>query len=88
MILCFFMIDALMELFSKSSFLFYHKNIYLLIYLFRSHPRYMEVPGPGVEFKLQLCPILQPWQHWILIPLHQAGNQTCASVVTQAAADP
>ena len=44
------------------------------------HPQYMEVPGPGVESKLQL------WQCWILNPLLRAGDWTWASAATGAAA--
>ena len=40
------------------------------------HPWHMEVPGSGIESKLQLQPMLHLLQHWILNPLHQAGDRT------------
>ena len=47
----------------------------------------MEVPRPGIRSEPQLQPEPQVWQHQILLdPLtHCAGNQPCASAVTQAA---
>ena len=61
------------------------------------HPRYMEVPRPGVESKLQLpayttatatsalshvCNLHHSsWQHRILNPLSEARDQTCNLMV-------
>ena len=36
------------------------------IFYFLATPWHMEFPGPGTRSELQLQPILQPWQHWIL----------------------
>ena len=46
------------------------------------HSWHMEVPGPGIKSKLQLQCTPQPQQCWILNPLRQAGDQTCASAAT------
>ena len=45
-------------------------------FLFQPHPQHIDVPRPGTESKLQLQPTPQLWQHWILIPAHQAGEHT------------
>ena len=34
----------------------------------------MEVPGPGIKSQLQLQPMPQLRQYWILIPLYHIGN--------------
>ena len=47
------------------------------------HLWHMEVPGPGIESKLQLQPTPQPWQHRILNPPHRAGDRTWASAATR-----
>jgi len=59
------------------------KEIYLNLFIGagRTHPQLMEVPGPGIESEPQLQ------QHRILNLLCQAGDQTCASAVTRAAAE-
>ena len=52
----------------------------------------MEVSRAGIESELQLQPVpqllsvSQLWQCWILNPPHWAGDQTCTSIVTWAAA--
>ena len=51
------------------------------------YPGHMEVPGPGIKSEPQLQPKLQPWQQWILNPLHQARDQTCTSAATRAATE-
>ena len=42
----------------------------------------MEVHWPGIESELQLRPMPQLQQRWILNPLSQARNRTCASSET------
>ena len=45
----------------------------------------MEIPGPGIESELQLWPVLQLQQHWILLNrLCWAGDWTGSSTATQA----
>ena len=44
----------------------------------------MEVPGPGTEYETQLQPEPQLWQHRYFNSLHQDGDETPASAVTQA----
>ena len=51
----------------------------LLFFFFRLPPRHTEVPGPGIKSELQLQPMLQLQQCWILNPLHQAGGIEPAS---------
>ena len=51
-------------------------------FFYRLHPQHMEVPRPGVESELQLQSMPQLWQHQILNPLYQAGDQTHASATT------
>ena len=46
---------------------------FFFLFLFQLHLQYTEVPGPGIESKLQLQ------QHQILNPLHWAGDGTGAS---------
>ena len=45
-------------------------------FLFLLHPQYMEVPGPGIKSKMQLWPMFQLWQCWILNPLHRSTNSS------------
>ena len=44
------------------------------------HPQHTEVPGPGIQSKLQLQPM--PWllQHWILNLLHRRGNSVTQKI--------
>ena len=46
--------------------------------------RYMEIPQPGIESEMQLQPLPQLWQCWILNPLCWAGDWTHTSATTQA----
>ena len=39
-------------------------------------PEAYEVPGPGIQSKLQESSMWQLWQCWILNPLHWAKDQT------------
>ena len=39
---------------------------YCLFFNLWSHSRHRECPGPGIESMLQLQPMPQLWQHWIL----------------------
>ena len=49
-----------------------HTHIYIYIHIYM--PWHIEVPGPGTEFKLQLWPTPQLWQHQILNSLCRAEN--------------
>ena len=51
-------------------------------FFFNAAPWHMEVLRPGTKSEppLGLMPQLQ--QQWILNPLHQAGDQTCAATDT------
>ena len=65
------------------------KNIYPTLFCFfflRLHPRRMEVPRPGNEFKPALRPTLQLRQLRSFNPMHRAGNWTHTSSVNWAAA--
>ena len=42
---------------------------------------FMDVPGPGIESELELRPMPQLQQCWILNPLCQARDQTCITVL-------
>ena len=44
------------------------------LFLFLPCPRHMEVPGRGIRSKLQLQPMPQLQQCWILNPLCRSGN--------------
>ena len=54
----------------------------LFIYLF--YLRHTEVPGPGIEFVLQLQPI-SGYNGCFKLP-HQARDQTCTSIMTRITA--
>ena len=56
---------------------FNNDTSYIFCFLFFQPPLWhMEVPRPGSEPEPQLRPLPQLWQHWILNPLCQAGDQT------------
>ena len=52
---------------------------FFFFFLFMLHLQHREVPGPGVESKLQLGPVPQPWQHWI-----QAASVIIATACSNA----
>ena len=58
------------------SFFLLFKNLFWL------HLWHVEVPGPGIKFKLQLWPVPQLWQCWILNLLHWARDWTLATTET------
>ena len=45
---------------------------------FSATPWHMELPRPGIEYKLELQPISQPQQCQILNPLHHRGTPKTA----------
>lgn len=51
------------------------------------HSQNMEVPGPGTELTPQYPPVSQLLQHQIPNAPCQAGDGTCASIVTRVAAE-
>ena len=51
-------------------------NMLFFFFFQLPHPQHMEVPGPRIESKLQLHPMLQLWQCQIFNLLHQARNWT------------
>ena len=38
---------------------------FFFFFFLQPHLQHMEIPGLGVELRLQLRPTLQAWQHWI-----------------------
>ena len=54
----------------------------MLFFLFRPHPKHMEVARPGTESEPQLQ------KHWILNLLHWAGDQTGATTKTNQIINP
>ena len=61
--------------------------LWLCFYLFKMpHPWHMEGPRPGTESEPELWPKPQLHQCWTFNPLWQAGDGTCTSVVSTAAA--
>ena len=55
---------------------------FFFFFFFFGCPAAHAVPGPGISSKLQLWPVPQLWQHWILFnPLCPARNQTCVLVL-------
>ena len=63
-----------------------HSHSHILIYLLWLYLRHLEFPGPGIESEPQLQAMPQLWQCQILNPLCWAGDWTCTSTVTWAAA--
>ena len=55
-----------------------------LVFFILSAPWYMKDSGPGIESELQLQPTPQLQQRHILNPLLRVGDETHASMVTQA----
>ena len=53
-----------------------HEETGLYFFWGGPHPQHMDVPGPGVKPEPQLRPTPELWQHQILHPLCQAGDQT------------
>lgn len=49
------------------------------IFLFWPDPRQIEVPRPGTETKLQLCPVPQLWQRRALNPAPDSSSQSARS---------
>ena len=62
----------------------WEESFFFFFFFFWLHPWHVEVSRPGIESHLQLWPIPQLQQHWILKPLCWAGVWTCASIVTWA----
>ena len=60
-------------------------TIHCSFFLFQQH---MEVPRPGVKSKPHLQPTPQLWQHWILNPPCQAGDQTSKATKTSRIINP
>ena len=55
--------------------------VFVVIFFFFGRSEAYGVPRPGIRSKLQLQPVLQLWQHWILNPLHWARDRTCGLVL-------
>ena len=53
-------------------YIIYIFNFFLFLHL---HLWHMEVPRLGVKSELQLGPVPQPWQHWIINTLSHARDQ-------------
>ena len=61
---------------NKLDWLKYYNGFFFFSPCF-GHPTACVVPGPEIRSELQLQPMPQLWQHWILNPLCRAMDQTC-----------
>ena len=67
----------------SSGYWFVYFSIYLILWPYLQH---VDIPRLGIKSELQLRSVPQPWQHWILNPLHWAESQTPTSAATRAPA--